>query len=193
MKNLDGSKTKENILQAFIGESQARNKYTYFAEIAKEEGYPVIAGIFEETAGHEKNHARRLFKFLVDSNDVKLNDVVSHGKIGNTAENLQAAVNGEHYEHTNMYPEFAKIAKEEGFPEVAAAMENIGKAELYHEERFQKLLNEVETKTLLAKNDLVLWKCVKCGYHITTKNSPKVCPACGWEGNYFIEVSNNLF
>ncbi|MDR2527138.1 MAG: rubrerythrin family protein [Rickettsiales bacterium] len=193
MPSLDGTKTKENILKAFIGESQARNKYTYFASVAKKEGYPTISAIFEETANHEKEHAKRLFKFLEDTKEVQLNGMVSCGKIGTTAENLQEAINGEHHEHEVMYPEMAKIAREEGFADIATAMENIGKAEIYHEQRYQKLLNDIETKTLLVKNDMVIWKCSNCGYHITSKNAPKVCPACNHSEGYFIEVSDILF
>lgn len=193
MKDLTGTKTKENLLKAFIGESQARNKYAFFASVAKKEGYQAISAVFKETAEHEKEHAERLFFFLKDSGEVELHGVSSHGKVGTTVENLQHAINGEHYEQTTMYPEFAKVAREEGFADIAAAMENIGKAEVYHEERFQKLLQDVETKKLLEKNDLVLWKCTNCGFHISSKTAPKNCPACGYEQGYFIEVDSKLF
>ena len=193
MKSLIGTKTRENLLKAFAGESQARNRYTFFASTAKKEGYEAIAMVFEETANHEKAHAKRLFKFLEEGGELEITATYPAGKIGTTAENLMEAMNGEHEENTVMYPEFAKIAKEEGFPEIAAAMENIGKAEVYHEERFSQLLQEVETKKLLEQNDLVVWKCQKCGYHITSKTAPKVCPACGHPQGYFIQVNDKMF
>ncbi len=193
MKSLIGTKTRENLLKAFAGESQARNRYTFAAEVAKKEGYEAIAMVFEETANHEKAHAKRLFKFLEEGGELEITATYPAGKIGTTAENLMEAMNGEHEENTVMYPEFAKIAKEEGFPEIAAAMENIGKAEVYHEERFSQLLQEVETKKLLEQNDLVVWKCQNCGYHITSKTAPKVCPACGHPQGYFIQVNDKMF
>ena len=193
MKSLIGTRTRENLLKAFAGESQARNRYTFFASTAKKEGYEAIAMVFEETANHEKAHAKRLFKFLEEGGELEITATYPAGKIGTTAENLMEAMNGEHEENTVMYPEFAKIAKEEGFPEIAAAMENIGKAEVYHEERFSQLLQEVETKKLLEQNDLVVWKCQNCGYHITSKTAPKVCPACGHPQGYFIQVNDKMF
>lgn len=193
MKSLIGTRTRENLLKAFAGESQARNRYTFAAEVAKKEGYEAIAMVFEETANHEKAHAKRLFKFLEEGGELEITATYPAGKIGTTAENLMEAMNGEHEENTVMYPEFAKIAKEEGFPEIAAAMENIGKAEVYHEERFSQLLQEVETKKLLEQNDLVVWKCQNCGYHITSKTAPKVCPACGHPQGYFIQVNDKMF
>ena len=193
MKSLIGTKTRENLLKAFAGESQARNRYTFFASTAKKEGYEAIAMVFEETANHEKAHAKRLFKFLEEGGELEITATYPAGKIGTTAENLMEAMNGEHEENTVMYPEFAKIAKEEGFPEIAAAMENIGKAEVYHEERFSQLLQEVETKKLLEQNDLVVWKCQNCGYHIVSKTAPKVCPACGHPQGYFIQVNDKMF
>ncbi len=193
MVSLIGTKTRENLLKAFAGESQARNRYTFFASTAKKEGYEAIAAVFEETANHESAHAKRLFKFLEEGGELEITATYPAGRIGTTAENLMEAMNGEHEENSVMYPEFAMIAKQEGFPEIAAAMENIAKAEVYHEERFKKLLNEVETQELLKKNDLVVWKCTKCGFHITSKTAPKVCPACGHPQGYFIEVSDVLF
>lgn len=193
MASLKGTKTRENLLRAFAGESQARNRYAFFASTAKKEGYQAIAAVFEETANHEKEHAERLFKFLEDGGELEITASYPAGRIGTTAENLMEAMNGEHEESSAMYPDFAKIAKEEGFPEIAAAMENIAKAETYHETRFAKLLKEVETKTLLQKNDLVVWKCTNCGFHITSKTAPKTCPACGHDQGYFIEVDDVLF
>ena len=193
MVSLIGTKTRENLLKAFAGESQARNRYTFFASTAKKEGYEAISAVFLETANHEKEHAERLFKFLEEGGELEITATYPAGRIGTTAENLMEAMNGEHEENAVMYPEFAKIAREEGFPVIASAMENIGKAEVYHEKRFEKLLKEVETQTLLKKNDLVVWKCTNCGYHITAKDAPKVCPACGHEQGYFIEVNDELF
>ncbi|GMO57928.1 MAG: rubrerythrin family protein [Rickettsiales bacterium] len=193
MKSLNGSKTKENLLFAFIGESQARNKYGFFASVAKKEGYQAIGKIFEDTAAQEKEHAERLFEFLEDTDPVEIHDVFSSGKIGTTAENLTEAMNGEEHEFTEMYPSFAKVANEEGYTELAAVFNNIAKAEVYHGGRFKNLLEQVETKTLLEKNDLVAWKCTNCGYHITAKGAPKVCPACGHAQGYFIAVSDLLF
>lgn len=193
MKSLIGTKTRENLLKAFAGESQARNKYSFFASTAKKEGYQAITAVFEETANHEKAHAKRLFKYLEDGGPLEITYTYPAGRIGTTAENLMEAMNGEHEEQVVMYPEFAKIAREEGFPEIAATFENIGKAEVYHEERFRKLLKEVETQELLKKNDLVVWKCTNCGYHITSKEAPKICPACGHEQGYFVEVNDILF
>jgi rubrerythrin len=193
MSKLNGTETRENLLKAFIGESQARNKYAYFAGVARKENYQAIAAVFEETADHEKEHAERLFKFLEDGDMVEFTVNVPAGKVGSTVENLTQAVNGEHKEQAEMYPLFAKIARKEGFVEIAVVMENIAKAELYHEKRFEKLLHDIKTQELLKKNDLVIWKCTNCGFHITSKNAPKICPACGHSEGYFIEVSDLLF
>lgn len=193
MKSLIGTKTRENLLKAFAGESQARNRYTFFASTARKEGYQAIALVFEETANHESAHAKRLFKFLEEGGELEITAKYPAGKIGTTAENLMESMNGEHEENTIMYPEFAKIAKDEGFPEIAAVMENIAKAEIYHEERFAELIKEIETQTLLAKNDLVVWKCQNCGFHITSKTAPKICPACGHPQGYFIQVDPKMF
>jgi len=193
MTQLKGTETEKNLLKAFAGESQARNRYTYFASVAQKEGYHTIAAVFEETANHEKEHAKRLFKFLEDGGELEITASYPAGRIGTTAQNLMEAMNGEHEENSSMYPTMAKIAKEEGFPVIASVFENIGKAEVYHEKRFEKLLKEVETQTLLKKNDLVVWKCTNCGYHITGKEAPKVCPACGHEQGYFVEINDILF
>lgn len=193
MSKLKGTQTEKNLLKAFAGESQARNRYTYFASVAKKEGYQTITAIFEETANHEKEHAKRLFKFLEDGGELEITASYPAGRIGTTAQNLMEAMNGEHEENSSMYPTMAKIAKEEGFSAIASAFENIGKVEVYHEKRFEKLLKEVETQELLKKNDLVIWKCINCGYHITAKEAPKICPACGHEQGYFVEVSDILF
>ena len=193
MTNLNGTKTKENLLIAFAGESQARNKYTFFASVAKKEGYQAISAIFEETANHEKEHAKRLFKFLQEGDNIEIKASFPAGKIGTTIENLESAINGEHEETSNMYPEFAKIAREEGFEEIATVFENIGKAELYHEERYAELLKGIEGQNLLKKNHKVLWKCTNCGYHIVSEEAPLVCPACNHSQGYFVEINEKLF
>jgi len=193
MKSIKGSKTEQNLFAAFVGESEARNKYTYFSSAARKEGYPTIAAIFDETANHEKEHAKRLFGLLNGASDVKMSGNFGSGKVGTTAENLAQAVNGEHEEHTKMYPEMAKIARDEGFPEIAVVFDNIAKAEKYHEDRFQELLSSIEAKTLLEKNNMVMWKCTNCGFHISSKTAPKTCPACGHNASYFIEVNDKLF
>ena len=193
MTNLIGTKTRENLLKAFAGESQARNRYTYFAGVAKKEGYSAIAAVFEETANHEKEHAKRFFKFLEDGGELEITATFPAGKIGTTIENLTASMNGEHEEQALMYPEFAKIAKEEGFNEISAVFLSIAKAETYHEERFAKLLQDTEGQNLLKKNNKVLWKCTNCGYHIVSENAPLRCPACNHEQGYFIEVDEKLF
>ena len=193
MTQLKGSKTEKNLLTAFAGESQARNRYTFYASTARKEGYQAIAKIFEETADHEKEHAERLFKFLENGSELEITASFPAGKIGTTLENLIESMNGEHEENAVMYPEMARVAKEEGFPIIAAAFENIGKAEVYHEKRYEKLIHDIKTQELLSKNDLVIWKCTNCGYHITSKTAPKVCPACGHDQGYFVEVNEILF
>ncbi|MDD2839716.1 MAG: ferritin family protein [Rickettsiales bacterium] len=193
MTQLKGTETEKNLLKAFAGESQARNRYTYFASVAKKEGYQAITAVFEETANHEKEHAKRLFKFLENGGNLEITATYPAGKIGTTAENLIESMNGEHEENSSMYPAMAKTAKKEGFPLIASTFENIAKAEIFHEKRFEKLLKEIETRELLKKNDLVIWKCTNCGYHITAKEAPKICPACNHEQGYFIEVDDILF
>lgn len=179
------SQTKKNILTAFAGESQARNRYTIFASIAKKEGLQAISKIFLETADQEKEHASRLFKFL-DGGMMEINASFPAGKIGTTLENLKAAANGEYEEHSDMYPTFAKIAEQEGFLDVAGAMHNIAKAEMLHESRFNALIHAIENNTLFKNKEAVLWFCTNCGmWHIGTE-APKVCPACNHEQGYFI-------
>ena len=190
---LEGTKTKENLMKAFAGESQARNRYTYFASVAKKEGYPTIAAIFEETANHEKEHAKRFFKFLEEGDMLEITATFPAGKIGTTMENLVAAANGEHEEWSDMYPEFAKIAREEGFEVIAKAFENIATAETYHEERFNKLIEDLNKQGLFKKTGLVVWKCTNCGYHVASAEAPLVCPACNHKQEYFIELSEKLY
>lgn len=175
--SLKGTQTEKNILTAFIGESQARNKYTYFAGVAKKEGYVQISKIFEETANHEKEHAKRLFKFLEGGN-VEVAAAFPAGVIGSTLDNLRAAAAGEHEEYSEMYPEFAKIARSEGFAEIAAVMENIAVAERYHEERYKSLIANIENDRVFVKDEEITWRCQNCGYNHKGSTAPVKCPAC---------------
>ena len=169
---LKGSKTEQNLMTAFAGESQARNKYTYFASKAKKEGYEQIAAIFQETADNEKEHAKMWFKLL------------NGGEIGTTVENLNSAANGENYEWTDMYAEFAKIAKEEGFDHIAYLFEEVGKIEKEHEERYLKLLENVKDGKVFEAGEVKIWKCRNCGHIVVTK-APEVCPVCSHPKAYF--------
>ena len=168
---LKGSKTEANLWTAFAGESQARNKYTYFASQAKKEGYEQIAAIFEETALNEKEHAKIWFKELQG--------------IGTTAQNLEAAANGENYEWTDMYAEFAKTAKEEGFERLAFLFEEVGKIEKEHEERYRKLLENVENGKVFEAGEVKIWKCRNCGHIVVGTNPPEVCPVCNHPKSFF--------
>ena len=175
--SLKGTQTEKNLLTAFCGESQARNKYTYFSSVAKKEGYVQISKIFEETANHEKEHAKRLFKFL-EGGEAEITASFPAGKIGSTLENLYAAAEGENEEWTHMYPEFAKIAREEGFGEIAAVMENIAVAEAYHEERYKSLIANIEANRVFKKDEEIVWRCQNCGYNHKGTTAPVKCPAC---------------
>ena len=174
---LKGSKTEKNLLAAFAGESQARNRYTYFASAAKKEGYEQIAAIFLETADNEKEHAKRFFKFL-EGGMVEFTAVFPAGRIGTTAENLKAAAEGEHEEWTRLYPGFADVAGQEGFRDVAAVFRFISKVEVEHEKRYLKLLGNVEKKAVFKKDKPAVWKCRNCGYHHEGAEALEVCPAC---------------
>jgi rubrerythrin len=176
-KSLKGTKTEQNLLKAFAGESQARNRYDFFASAAKKEGLEQIAGIFMETAGQEKEHAKRFFKFL-EGGDVKIQAAYPAGKIGNTAENLKAAAMGENEEWSMLYPEFAKTAEEEGFSDVAAAFKMIATVEAEHEARYLKLLENLEKGVVFEKDGEVYWMCRNCGYIHKGKKAPQQCPAC---------------
>lgn len=168
---LKGSKTEKNLQAAFAGESQARNKYTYFASVAKKEGYEQIAAIFEETANNEKEHAKMWFKEL--------------GGIGDTAANLKAAASGENYEWTDMYETFAKEAEEEGFTAIAYKFRAVGKIEKAHEERYLKLLKNVEMQAVFEKSEETMWECRNCGHLVIGKKAPQVCPVCAHKQSYF--------
>jgi len=178
-------KTLENLTKAFIGESQARNRYNYYAKIAKKEGFEQIAAIFTETAEQEKTHAKREFEHIQElkaeldktSNEIIV-ETASPNSYGNTAANLKAAAAGENYEHTEMYPEFAKVADEEGLPKIAARFRAIAEAEKHHEDRFKRLLVQVEAKTVFKKEEEVEWICLECGYKHTGKTPPQMCPSC---------------
>ena len=190
MPSLKGTKTEKNILTAFAGESQARNRYTYFASQAKKEGYVQIAKIFEETANQEKEHAKRLFK-LLEGGEVEITGSFPAGKIGSTLENLKASAEGENYEHTKMYPEFAKIAREEGFEDIAKVFEAIAVAEEFHEKRYKKLAENIEKDMVFKKDEEVVWRCQNCGYIHKGKEAPEVCPACAHPRAHFELVCEN--
>ena len=170
---LKGSKTEQNLMTAFAGESQARNKYTYFASKAKKEGYEQIAAIFQETADNEKEHAKMWFKLL------------NGGDIGDTAANLKAAADGENYEWTDMYAEFAKTAKEEGFNHIAYLFEEVAKIEKEHEERYLKLLENVKDGKVFEAGEVKIWKCRNCGHLVVGTKAPEVCPVCNHPKAYF--------
>ncbi|MCI0522543.1 MAG: rubrerythrin family protein [Bacteroidales bacterium] len=183
MKGIKGTRTEKNLLKAFAGESQAKNRYEFAAKVAKEEGYEQIAGIFLETALQEQQHAKRFFKFL-EGGMVEITASYPAGKISTTSENLQSAADGEHEEWSELYPEFAKIAEEEGFKEVATAFKAISAAEKIHEERYRKLLENVMGNKVFERGEKVFWYCRKCGYvHFGTKPL-KNCPACLHPFNY---------
>lgn len=179
-----GTRTEKNLLVAFAGESQARNRYTFFASQAKKEGYEQIARIFLETADNEKEHAKRLFKFL-EGGEVEITASFPAGKIGTTEENLLAAAEGENFEHTKMYPDFAKVAEEEGFKEIASVFRAIAVAEKHHEERFRALLKALKEGKTFKKDEPVEWKCSNCGYIHKGKEAPERCPACGHPKAFF--------
>lgn len=184
MTKLKGSKTEKNLLKAFAGESQARNRYTYFASAAKREGYEQISGIFLETAENEKEHAKMFFKFL-EGGEVEITAAYPAGKIGNTADNLLAAAEGEKMEYSSLYPAFEKTAREEGFPDVATAFKEIGDVEEQHEKRYRKLLENVKTNSVYKKSKPTKWKCRNCGYVHEGTEAPKVCPACKHPQSYY--------
>lgn len=172
MAQLKGTKTEKNLMEAFAGESMARNQYTYFASKAKKEGYVQIAALFEETAANEKEHAKLWFKLLNDG-------------IASTPENLKSAANGEHYEWTDMYDRFAKEAKEEGFDQIAALFEGVAAIEKEHEERYRKLLANIEGGLVFSKDGDAIWKCTNCGHIHIGKQAPEVCPVCSHPQAYF--------
>jgi rubrerythrin len=190
MKSIKGTKTEKNLLTAFAGESQARNRYTYFASRAKKEGYEQIAGLFIETADNEREHAKRLFKFL-EGGEAEVMATFPAGVIGDTRVNLRAAAAGENYERTVMYPEFAQIADAEGFPTVAAVFKAIAVAEKQHEKRYMGLLENIEKNRVFRREAPRKWKCRNCGYIHEGPDTPAICPACDHVQSYFELLEEN--
>lgn len=189
------NETIQNLAKAFIGESQARNRYTYYAKTATKEKYEQISAIFLETAEHEREHAKWLFRLINQlKNDLKLelDELTVEGVVptilGTTIDNLKAAIAGEHYEYETMYPEFADIADKEGYPEIAKRLRAIAIAEKRHEDRYAKLLKEVENKTVFKKKEGVTWICSKCGYHHEGETPPNTCPACSHPSSYYYKM-----
>lgn len=187
---LKGTKTEVNLLAAFVGESQARNRYTYYASQAKKEGYVQIAQIFEETANQEKEHAKRLFK-LLEGGEVEIKAAFPAGVIGTTKENLLAAAQGENHEWTDMYPSFAKTAREEGFEPIARIFEAIAVAEKQHEKRYVALKENIEADRVFAREKPVTWRCLNCGYILEAKQAPAECPACAHPRDYYELMAEN--
>ena len=190
MAQLKGTRTEKNILTAFAGESQARNRYAYFAAQAKKDGFVQITHIFEETADQEKEHAKRLFKML-DGGEVTIEAAFPAGRIGTTAENLKAAAGGENYEHSEMYPSFARTAREEGFDDIAKVFEAIAVAEKQHEKRYLDLLRNIETNQVFKRPEKVVWRCRNCGYLHEGTGAPEICPACAHPMAHFELLGEN--
>lgn len=190
MASIKGSRTEVNLLTSFAGESQARNRYTYFASVAKNEGYVQISNIFEDTANNEKEHAKRMFKFL-EGGMVEIKAAYPAGKIGTTEENLAEAAGGENEEHTKIYPEFARIAREEGFVKVAEMYEAVGVAEKQHEKRYRKLLQNLKEGKVFKKDKVVVWRCDNCGYIHEGVEAMDVCPACTHPKKFFEVIAEN--
>ena len=188
--SIKGSQTEQNLLKSFAGESQARNRYTFFASAARKEGLIQIALIFEETAAQEKEHAKRFFDFL-EGGEVEITDRYPAGKTGTTLENLKAAAAGEEHEWSSLYPGFAKIAREEGFVQIAIAFERIAIAEKQHGKRYQQLAANLEEGRVFKHNDTVTWRCLNCGYLHEAQEAPKLCPACLHPQSYFELLGEN--
>ncbi|HQK99439.1 MAG TPA: rubrerythrin family protein [Smithellaceae bacterium] len=190
-KSLKGTQTEKNLLAAFAGESQARMRYTYFASAAKKEGYEQISRIFLETAENEKEHAKVFFKYL-EGGEVEIIAAYPAGVIGDTRSNLEAAAAGENMEWTTLYSDFAKIAKDEGFPEVARSFEQIAKVEMFHENRYRKLAANIETGEVFKKKATTKWHCINCGYVYEGPEAPKECPACRHPQSYYEVLAENF-
>jgi rubrerythrin len=190
MKSVKGTKTEKNLLTSFAGESQARNRYTYFASEAKKEGYEQISWFFSDTAENEKEHAKRFFKFL-EGGDVEITATYPAGVIGNTIDNLKEAAAGENLEWTTLYPESAKVADEEGFTEIATVFREISEVETGHEKRYLKLLSNIESNKVFKKDNVVKWRCRNCGYIHEGKEAPKECPACAHPQAYYELLAEN--
>ncbi len=190
MADLKGSQTEKNLLLSFAGESQARNRYTYFAKQARKEGYVQIADIFAETADHEKEHAKRFFKFL-EGGEIQVAGAFPAGKIGTTLENLVASASGEKHEHTEMYPGFAQIAREEGFEDIAMVWEAVAVAEKQHEKRYRELAANLESGTVFKREQSVVWRCRNCGYLHEGDEAPQMCSACAHPQAHFELLGEN--
>ena len=190
MKSVKGTLTEKNLLKSFAGESQARNRYTFFASVAKKEGFEQISGVFMETAEQEKEHAKRFFKYL-EGGDVEITATYPAGKIGTTQENLLAAAKGENEEWDVLYPDFAKVAEEEGFPAVAAAFRAISTVEAEHEKRYLKLLSRITDGDFFRRDGKIWWQCRNCGYIVEAEEAPKACPACLHPQSYFEPKKEN--
>jgi len=190
MKSLKGTKTEKNLMTAFAGESQARNRYTYFASKARDEGFIQIQLAFEETANQEKEHAKRLFKFL-EGGSVSITESFPAGVIGGTADNLKAAAEGENYEWKTMYPGMAKVAREEGFDAIAFVFENIAVAEKQHAHRYEKFRQNILDGSIFKSEKPILWRCLNCGFIYEGTEPPKACPACAHPQAYFERLGEN--
>ena len=194
---LKGTKTAENLLKAFAGESQANRRYTYYSKVAKKQGYVQISDIFAETAEQESMHAKRFFSFLNEDKELQgeMQKITAEYPVAlyeETLDNLKAAAAGENEEWTDLYPEFARVAKEEGFPAIAVAFEKISEVEARHEKRYRKLIENIETNSVFSKSEVVEWKCTKCGYVHTGEKAPLKCPACLHDQGYY-EINNTNY
>ncbi len=191
MKSVKGTRTEKNLLTAFAGESQARNRYTYFASAAKKEGYEQISQIFTETANQEKEHAKRFFKFL-EGGDAMVSGEFPAGVIGSTLDNLKAAADGEQYEHSEMYPGFANVAREEGFDAIAKVFDMVSVAEKQHEKRYRDLAANIENNRVFRRDEKVTWRCLNCGYlEHDVETAPEQCPACAHPRAHFELLGEN--
>lgn len=190
MKSLKGTQTEKNLLKSFAGESQARSRYTFFASVAKKEGYEQISAIFAETAEQEKEHAKKFFKYL-ESGMVEITASYPAGVIGTTAQNLKAAAEGENEEWTELYPEFAKVAREEGFEQIAITFERVAEVEAMHENRYRKLLSRLEDGSIFKRSEPIKWQCRNCGYVYEGTEAPELCPACAHPRAYFEPMRTN--
>ncbi len=190
MKSIKGTMTEQNLLKSFAGESQARNRYTFFASVAKKEGYEQISGVFMETAEQEKEHAKRFFKYL-EGGDLTITASYPAGVIGTTAENLLAAAQGEHEEWDVLYAEFADVAEQEGFDEIANTFRQIAKVEAEHEKRYLKLLSRITDGNFFVRDNEIWWQCRNCGYVLKAKEAPLKCPACAHPQSYFEPKKEN--
>jgi rubrerythrin len=189
-KSVKGTETERNLLKAFAGESQARNRYTYFASAARKEGFEQIGNIFAETAENEKEHAKVFFKYL-EGGDTEITAVYPAGMINDTKSNLEAAAAGENLEWTKLYADFGKIAAEEGFPEIARSFEQISKVERFHESRYRKLINNIANGAVFKKKSVVKWHCTNCGYVFEGTEAPKECPACKHPQAFYELLADN--